>query len=274
MQTIITKATEERKKEIRGMAILDKEFFVVSGMSSEVEVYDSIKLSFSRRWNLKELLDPMDIASCNRNRCLYIFDGKGIGQANKMLRVGPKGNLIKNWSTGYDWGHGLSVTHESNVILAVSDKCKLNEYSPDGKMIRTINLSSNAGIRFPWHAIKLTNGHFVVSHGDASDDQHRVCIVDADGKMMKSFGGKPGQMDHPVHLGVDGNGFVMVAARDSRRVLLLDSQLELKREILSKEKHELRRPMRILLDEPNGRLFVADSEWGHDGRILIFKLCA
>ena len=59
----------------------------------------------------------------------------------------------------------LSVTDESNIILTVYEKNKLNEYSPDGQLIREINLSSDAGICHPRHAIKLSNGHFVVSHG-------------------------------------------------------------------------------------------------------------
>ena len=50
-----------------------------------------------------------------------------------------------------------------------------------------------------------------------SDELHRVCVVDADGKLKKSFGGKCGsnigQMNDPVYLSVDGNGFVMVADR-------------------------------------------------------------
>ena len=282
VQTIRTNSDKKKKlwfraaeesKEIRGLTILDKELFVVSEESSEVEVYDSMEFSFSRRWNLKELIDPMDIGSCNRNKCLYIFDSKDIDQSNEILRVDPNGKLIKNWSTGDDYGWGLSVTDESNVILTVYNKNKLNEYSPDGQLIREINLSSDAGIRHPLHAIKLTNGHFVVSHGDYSDDLHRVCIVDADGKLMKSFGGKRGstigQMNRPFYLSVDGNGFVMVADQGNSRVLLLDSDLKFKREILSKEKHGLRHPWRILLDESNGRLFVADNE-SNNQRILVF----
>ena len=62
----------------------------------------------------------------------------------------------------------------------------------------------------------------------------------------------------------------MVVDRDNSRVLLLDSDLKFKREILSKEeKHGLRRPTRILLDESNGRLFVADND-SNNQRILIF----
>ena len=32
----------------------------------------------------------------------------------------------------------------------------------------------------------------MVSHGYGDDDLHRVCVVDADGKLKKSFGGKCG----------------------------------------------------------------------------------
>ena len=74
VQTIKTKAAEEGEKPIKGLTILAKELFVVSKSSSDVEVYDTIKFSFNRRWNLKELIDPWDIGSCNRNKCLYIFD--------------------------------------------------------------------------------------------------------------------------------------------------------------------------------------------------------
>ena len=148
-------------------------------------------------------------------------------------------------------------------------KNKLNEYSPDGQLIREINLSLDAGIRYPWHAIKLTNGHFAVCHGSGYG---KVCTVDADGKLKKSFGGKSGstigQMC-PVYLSVDGNGFVMVADQRNNRVLLLDSDLKFQREILTKAKHGLRNPWRIHLDESNGRLFVADNESDNE-RILIF----
>ena len=175
----------------------------------------------------------------------------------------------------------MSVTDDSNVILAVYNKNKLNEYSPDGQLVREVILSSDAGIGHLRHAIRLSNDHFVVSHGFSRDDLHRVCVVDADGKLEKSFGGKCGssigQMDYPVHLSVDGNGFVMVADRRNTRVLLLDPDLKFKRVILSKEgKYGLQNPYRILLDESNGRVFVADNGWDSekgiftDGRILIF----
>ena len=58
----------------------------------------------------------------------------------------------------------LSVTNESNVILPVYNEKKLNEYSPDGQLIRELKIQSDPGIVNLWHAVKLTNGDFVVSH--------------------------------------------------------------------------------------------------------------
>ena len=258
------------------MAILDKKLFVVSAISSNADVYDLTNLSFSHRLNLKELVNPMDMGSCKRNKCLYIMDHKVAGQTNEILKFKPNGKLIKKWSTGYDWGWNMSVTDESHVILTVNERNKLNEYSPEGQLIREITLSRDAGFRHPWHAIKLTNGNFVVSHGDIrhGGDRYRVCVVDGDGNLKKSFGGNPGstigELNLPVYLSVDENGFVMVVDQANRRVLLLDSDLKFRKEILSGEKHGLRVPWNVLIDESNNRLLVADNEV-NNMRIKIFE---
>ena len=122
IETIRTNANKKKMKGISGLTILDKELFVVSQESSEVEVYDSMKFSFNRQWKLRELIDPWDIASCKRNKCLYIFDYISFNQSKEISRVDPNGKLIKKWSTGNDYGWSLSVTDESNVILTVNKK--------------------------------------------------------------------------------------------------------------------------------------------------------
>lgn len=122
--------------------------------------------------------------------------------------------------------------------------------------------------------MKLTNGHFVVSHGNGYSDVEGVCIVDTDGKLIKSFGGKRGsgieQMYCPIHLSVDGNGFVLVADQLQNQVLLLDSNLKFQREFLCEGRHELNGPSRILLDESCDLLLVGESFGSRS--ILIFQL--
>lgn len=283
VKTIRTKAAEEESKCIIGLTILDKELFVVSGKSSEVEGYNSLNFEFRQRWTLKELVQPFDIASCNKNACLYIMDHKRHGVPSEILRVDGHGTLIKTWSTESDWGYGLSVTAECNIILAVHEKNKLNEYAPDGTLIRVIQFSSDSAIVHPWHAIKLQNGDFVVSHGSRKDPEHRVCKVDAEGNMKTSFGGKVGaaigQLNGPWYLAVDENESIIVSDWNNKRVLLLDSDLRLfKRALVPKKTNGLRDPRRIHLDRWSDRLFVTDNEYDSEaktyknGRILVFNI--
>ena len=268
--------TTEEDNDICGLAILDKELFVIVENSSEIEVYDSVKFNICRQWNLKELINPKDIASCRTNQCLYILDYKTTDQSSEILRVATNGKLLTKWSTGVGASNGLSVTSEANIILTAYLEHTLNEYFPDGQLIREIYLSSDVHVHvrnpIPHYAVKLANGNFLICGANFCDYQHTVCTVDADGKLEKSFGGKCGstnaQVSFPVYLSVDGNGFVMVADPANCRVLLLDSDLQFKREILSRGGHGLglQYPNRILLDESTGRLFVADKR-----SILIFE---
>lgn len=214
-------AAQEKKEWIRGLAILDKELFVVMEDSSEIEVYDSIKFSFIRQWNQKELVNPKDIVSDNRNKCLYINDCRDQPEFNE-IKIDPYGEVIKKWSTGGNWGESMSVTYESNIILALYEKSQLHEYSSVGKLIREIDLSE---IRNPLHAIKLTNCNFMVSHGFRRRDRHGVCMVGANKKLKNSFSRESGwgtieQLDCPSHLAIDRNEYVMVADRRNARVLL------------------------------------------------------
>lgn len=263
-----------KSKEIRGLTILDDELFVVSECSSEIEVYSSMELSLSRLMKLNEVQDPIDLASSSRNKSLYIMDRNYLGNSVKVKRVDPNGQFLCKWDVGKDYGR-LSVADDSNVILAqFYVKKGIMEFSPDGYLIRIIKLPDAV---YPLHAVKLSNDRYLVSHGFS--DLHSVCIVDANGNVEKSFTGRIGLADqllsYPTYLAVDRNGYVMVVDQTNCRVLLLDSNLKFIRELISANKHGLRRLHAIALDEPNSRLCVADNihhsnALPKDGRILIF----
>src|SRR6218665_1614151 len=101
------------------------ELFVVHAESSEVEVYDSIKLSFSRQLNLETLVDPQDLVFCDRNKCLCISNCTVGYRSKRILKVNPNGTLglLRNWPT--EVCGRLSITYDSNVILADSIRNKL-----------------------------------------------------------------------------------------------------------------------------------------------------
>lgn len=274
-------------KWIRGMTILGKELFLLHGDSSAIEVYDSDEYRLIRTMTIAHKdsanLCYMYIASCNQNNCIYIVRDNHQYTHKAILKVNPSGKLIKEWSTCGDNGR-LSVAYDANVILAVLEMNKLNEYTPDGRLIRELQLSTDAGIVHPWHAIKLPNNQYLVSHGSRhhKDPLHRVCIVDDEGNIRLSFGGKKGStkrnMDGPMQLTVDGNGYIIVNDTKNARVLLLSPNLDYVQELVSKETGHLRNSRCICLDEKSGRLLVADNEADlennvlGDGKILVFAV--
>lgn len=136
-----------------------------------------MKLSLNRLLNDKELIDPLDIVPCDTNKCLYIFHAKGrSGKTKEILRLDVNGKLIRKLRQE---AIGATVCllrvqvhlYGSNVLSVLRNKHKLNEYSSDGDFIREIELS-HARICHPPHAMKLTNNHFPVSHGEVRADPH------------------------------------------------------------------------------------------------------
>ena len=226
-----------------------------------------------------ELIDPLDIVACNRSKRLYVMDYKGSDEPKTLFVLKSNGKLYKKIKTGPDYGR-LSITEHSNVILAVFWTGKLNMYSADGQLVIEIKLS--ADVVHPRHAIRLTNGDFVVSYGYFDEEVHGVCVVDTNGEVKKSYGGKrgsaAGEMNIPNYLAIDKEGFVFVADRKNNRVLLLSPDLKFEREILSKTTYSLQDTPRVFLDEPSSRLMVVHSYFDSakaycsDGHILIYNM--
>lgn len=262
---------------ITGLTILAEELFIVSQLSSVVEVYHSKEFTFRRRWKIG-VADPGGIESCKINQCLYIVGWKISGRIRTILRVDQQGKLITEWHVTDNWSN-LSVTDDSNVILTVQEENKLIEYSLDGQWIREINLSSDASMFISnlWRSVKLASGNFVVCCGLEADELHGLFIVDALGTLQKVFGRNKGfeveRMHQPVYLVVDKEGFVLVADRKNSRVLLFDSNLEFQKEILFQENSDLRFPSSLYLDESRSLLYVVDNDRDeNDSRVLIFRL--
>ena len=149
---------------------------------------------------------------------------------------------------------------ESNVIVTCDEVRKLKEYTTHGDLVREILLQED--LVHPRHAVQLTSGQFVVSHGGPSDLLHRVCLVDADGRVTKYFGGQPGsaarKMHGPARLAVDQDGSILVVDHNNSRVLLLSASLDDVRELVPRRDVTKRwRPLRQCLDEQHGVLYVA-----------------
>ena len=120
------------------------------------------------------------------------------------------------------------------------------------------------------HAIQLDDDRFVICQ--ARSTQYRVCIIDSNGGMMKSYGGGKGsgigQMNHPCYLAIDRSGIILVADQYNNRIIQLNASFEFIREFIPGSVG-LKQPRRIYLHENRRHLYIAE---GGQRNIAIFDL--
>ena len=253
---------------VLGVTVLFHQVFVVRHVTREVEVYDSNTLNLTSRLLVDRLVNPVDLASCSKFRCLYIADGHG----EEIHRVELDGATTR-WKVN-DRPSRLSVTPDPDlhVLITCGDARKLEEFTTNGTLVREILLPED--LVHPLHAVQF-DGQFIVSHGWSSDPLNRVCIFNSTGRVTRCYAGPPGsgarQLNEPLHLAVDGEGKVLVADCNNRRVLLLNNTLKEVRELVSKHNSSSPglEPERLCLDDSRGLLFVVDVS---QNDVLVFQV--
>ena len=192
---------------VSGVTSLGNYVFVVRHGSQQVSVYDSVTFTLQRRLPVVGLGESYGLAACASNKCLYASDYSH----DLVHRVDLSGsNAVTQWSVGRGPA-GLTVSNDKNVLVVIGRERKLQKFTTHGSLLRTIQLQPD--IESPMQAIQLSSGQFVISH--MGDTQHRVCLVDGNGAVVRSFGGTPGsdltKMNEPAGLARDENGNILVA---------------------------------------------------------------
>jgi len=193
--------------------------------------------------------EDSDMVSCVRRKCLYMSD-----YVNCCIhRYNLASSATNKWSVPGS-PRGLSLTLRGNLLVTCPDKL-VGLSADNGQCVREIALQ--ADIASPWHSVELTTGQYVVCHGLDYSNLNRVCLVGADGKVTRSYGGQlgsdMGQLNRPYHLAVDNDSqFIFVADEYNDRVVLLSPTLEFVRYVSEK----VSVPCRLYFDHTTRRLFV------------------
>jgi len=126
-----------------------------------------------------------DMVSCAYNYCLYISGNQCI---HKVAL--PDAGVTK-WQVNEEV-YGLSVTHTHthSILVTCPNSRQVKEFTTFGRLLRLIRLAQD--VMSPCHAIQLSSGQFLVCHGDDDDPVHRVCLIGADGQVVKAYGGPRG----------------------------------------------------------------------------------
>ena len=249
-------------KVVTGVASLGDDVFVVRAESPQVEVYSAVTFTLQRRLPVPEL-GSNGLAACASNKCLYASDYRH----DLVHRLDLSGsNAVIQWTVGREPA-GLTVNSDKNVLVVIERESKLQKFTTHGTQLQTIQLQPD--IKSPSQVIQLSSGKFVISHSGRT--QHRVCLVDGKGAVVRSFGGTPGsdltKMNEPAGLAVDEHGNILVADMFNNRLLVLDPTLTSAREMSVSVDGGLHRPYSLWYDKSRGRLYV--GELGGNRRVVI-----
>jgi len=174
-------------------------------------------------------------------------------------------NAVTQWSVG-SRPVGLTVNSDKNVLVVIRGERMLQQFTTHGSQLQTIRLQPD--IESPRRAIQLSSGQFVISH--VENAQHRVCLVNGKGAVVRRFGGTRGsdltKMDMPAGLAVDEHGNILVADRGNNRLLVLDPTLTSAHEMPVSVDGGLKSPLSLWYDKSRGRLYVGE---GSGSRVII-----
>jgi len=193
--------------QVLGVTSLGDDVFVVrANRQQKIEVYDAKTFTLQRHITVAGLGDhPAALAACPHNNCLYASTciGDGLGDSVHRLELSDGSKAVMKWSVA--WGTaGLSVNTEHNLIVVSGGASKLQICTTHGTLLQDIQLQLD--VKYSHSAVQLPSGKFAVSH--AWLGSHRVCLVDADGDVVRSYGGAEGseltQMNFPR--GLHGSG--------------------------------------------------------------------
>jgi hypothetical protein len=203
------------------------------------------------------LFDPIDIAVCNDKSQLYIADG---GDRYAIWRVNLLNNKQVDKFIALDWKPWSLTVTSSRLLIIPNNGKALVHFSDDGSLLNEINLDSSM---WALHAVETTHKTFIVGHCNKrskhSPSEHKsVSEFDVDGRIIRTFDGRqaeigPVQFNWPCYLSLYDENHVIVADRDNKRIVVLRSDLQLKRVLIPSLDAE---PMQLCLSKSSGLLFI------------------
>jgi len=248
----------------RGVACLHDVVYIVCHRSSALLRFSASTRQRLTDLDIKDLRSPWDIVACERTSQLYVADDDRC-----IWRVSSDGKNIKHWlpKSLSDTFKPQSLSVTSTRLLVTSPHARqLIQFDADGDELRRVQLPDDM---IPFHAVESPTGTFISSQITTQLDQYQVTEVNTGGEVLRQFSGSQlPSLGLTQHVAVDSHGNVFVADRNSRRILLLDAQLRLRRVVVDDLQLNYKRPWRLCYMEQSGQLLVAL----YNGGVVMFDV--
>ena len=250
-----------------GVVSIHKRLFVAIENSNAIKVYDCTSLGYIESITVGPLKCPHDITGYGS--VLYISESEH-AEIHKFRLAQRTSDTWSVDGTALD----LSMTNHQNVLgtSCEEDVNFIVVFSRYGQRLQRIDLDQD----FPnlQHAICLSNGNLVVCHGEDGDDLRRVCLIDCDGRVIKSFNGEEstdvGPLYEPSRLASYSDGLIFVLDFMNSNAQILNENLEFIGKLVF-ESGELCM-WTMCMNEQTGQLFIVAYDDKENFRINSFNL--
>jgi len=242
---------------VMGVTQLHNIVYIVCWQSSSIIRFDAVTHHRLADITVKDMSNPWDIAACQQTAQLYVADNPYTGPGC-VWRVSSDGEDVKHWlpkspsDTIRPWA--LSVTSSRLLVTSRGDTNQLIQFDAVGDELSRVDLPRDM---LPHHAVESLTGTFIVSHSDTQLKQRQVSEVNTGGQVLRQFSGsRLLPLGWAPHVAVDSQGNIFVVDYATGHILLLDSELALRRVI---DEHQLNYiwPQRLCYNEQTGQLLVA-----------------
>jgi len=203
--------------------------------------------------DVKDMQRPNDISACQQTSQIYIAEWKKC-----VWRVSSDGKVTKRWlpKSSSDTLSPCTLSVTSSRVLVTSQYPKqLIQFDAVGDELRRVDLPDNMKVR---HAVESPTGTFIVSHFNKRLGHYQVSEVNTGGQVLRQFSGSRllSLGDITPHVAVDSQGNIFVADRKNLRILLLNSELALRRVIIDEHQLNYKEPESLCYSEQSGQLLV------------------
>jgi len=254
---------------VQGIATDDSYLYLVREDSDRVDVFKTSNMTKTGYITIGVMEHPRGLVACPHYGCLYIAecmyaDDYSIRHSTYIHRIELSDRSSKGWGAIGKPG-GISLTRSHNLLLTLDFSVEnthglnqIHEYTTHGELMRKISL--DASIDYPVQSIELSTGQFVVCHH--GDSLHRVCIVDLDGQIMRSYGSAGGstngRLNWPCWVIVNKNDDILIADTKNNRIQIISTSLNYIGDV-TVPGYRLFEPYRLHIDELKSRLYISEN---------------
>ena len=220
---------------VLGIAAMNDKLYIACKNKDAVLIYSKSRFEKEKELRVNGMQYPHRISAYAEKNCLFISDGEEA--SSKCIWIVKDGDVCEKLVENIDC-RSLSVTLNGELLIVDKKHKCIHLYNSDGRCFCCVKLPDEINLDERVYAVKSLRESFYVNavctreYKNNKTFYNMVYEVSKDGYIVKTFGGRAGRgsgqlsgRKHPM--AVDKYGRLIVGDEGNKRILMLDSNLQL-----------------------------------------------